>query len=50
MIDQRKSPGGMKSGNHFNPVKVLKGVLIFALGIGVYLTERAFRSKVSFKG
>jgi hypothetical protein len=35
----------MKSGNHINPVKVLKGVLIFALGIGVYMTERAFRSK-----
>lgn len=35
----------MKSSSQINPVKVLKCVLIFSLGIGVYMTERAFRSK-----
>lgn len=33
----------MKS--NFNPVKCLKLVLIIAAGVGVYMTERAFRSK-----
>lgn len=34
----------MKSSHQFNPVKVLKCALILALGIGVYMTERALRS------
>lgn len=35
----------MKSGQHIKMVKLLKFVLIFALGISVYMTERAFRAK-----
>lgn len=35
----------MRSTQNVNPVKLLKVVLIFALGIGVYMTERAFRTK-----
>lgn len=35
----------MKSGSYVTPVKTLKVVLILALGIGVYMTERAFRSQ-----
>jgi len=35
----------MTSNKQITPVKILKGVLVFALGVGVYLTERSYRLK-----
>ena len=38
----------MTSNKQITPVKILKGVLVFALGVGVYLTERSYRLKVNY--
>ena len=35
--------------SHVTPVKILKGVLVIALGVAVYFTERSLRNKVKIK-